>query len=99
MMLFGEVGHSCWQTPQPMQPRGFTATRPPFNSMAAVPRGQVSMQIVQDSPLVRTHLAEFQTAVPMSMSLMDVGRIAPLGQTDMHFKPVQTAQAEVSASM
>src|ERR1700728_2358968 len=80
-MLFGEVGHGCWQTPQPMQPRGFTATRPAFNSIAADPNGHLSMQIVQESPLVRRQLEECQTAVPMSMSLIDVGSNAPLGQT------------------
>ena len=39
-MLLGLVGQSCWQTPQPMQPMGFTSTRSFFNSMAAVPSGQ-----------------------------------------------------------
>jgi len=98
-MLLGEVGHSIWHTPQPMQPRGFTATRPFLNSMAAEPSGHLSMQIVQDSPVVRRQLEECQTAVPMSMSLIDVGTSAPLGQTDIHFNPVQTTQAEESASI
>ena len=82
-----------------MQPSGFTATRPDFSSIAAEPRGHLSMQIVQESPVLRRQLEDRQTAVPMSISLIEVGTNAPLGQTDIHFNPVQTAQADESASM
>ena len=53
-MLFGVVGHSFWQTPQPMQPSSMTWTRPSRSSMATDPIGHLSMQIVHSSPLERT---------------------------------------------
>src|SRR5437667_11266544 len=98
-MLFGVVGQSCWQTPQPMQPKGLTATSLFLNSMAAVPRGQWSTQIEQSWPKDRTQDSCRQTAVPMSMSLIDVGTNAPLGQTCMQYKPSQTTQGMVSTSI
>jgi len=82
-----------------MHPSGFTATFPPFNSIAADPSGHLSTQIVHESPSVRRQVAECQTAVPISISLIEVGRSAPLGQTDIHFNPVHTAHAEESASI
>src|SRR5579862_6671267 len=98
-MLLGVVGHSCWHTPHPMHPSGFTAIFPFFNSMAADPSGQRSTQIVQFSPLLRTHVFSHQTAVPISISPTGVNFSAPLGQTCMQFKPLHTTQADTSGSI
>ena len=95
VMLFGEVGQSCWQTPQPVQPSSITRTATPSSCSAISPTGQWSTQIVQASTPVsvtRRHVSACQPAVPMSMSLNGVGCSAPVGQLAMQSRPSQSTQ-------
>src|SRR5690348_8101787 len=82
-----------------MQPCGLTVTRPLISSIAAVPSGQRSTQIVHSWPSVRTHKCSRHTAVPMSMSGSGVGTSAPLGHACMQYRPSHTTHGIAFTSM
>jgi len=107
-MLFGDVGHSNWHTPHPMQPDSLTTIwfAAAFNSIANVPSGHFSTHNAHARSAdevsvarVRRHVSECHTAVPMSMSARIVGTSAPVGQTCMQCNPSHTTHGISLASI
>src|SRR5687768_8379321 len=92
-MLFGDVGHCCSHTPQPVQPSSITLICPDSSTIAAEPIGQTSMQVVQSSPSRRTQYSVRHSAVPMSISLRGTNDSAPLGQFCIQCRPSHNTHA------